>query len=276
MKKKYYLPLLHQSKLSFYPYFRLGGFGLGNLLFPYFRSLCLSIKNGANHLYPHHYQIQPRNFLREKNLKSLRNYSNDFNKLSWSSIGKFDSAKIFYTKSFKCENFINEHPYIFFTGYKNYFHDLIQYRKQIQKIIIYSYQLKNHELENVVAFHLRLGDFIINKQNVEKEKILYALEYFTNKLSVDVKIYSGSTYNQITNFLKIKELPDNVFLVKSKSPMNDLIRMANSKYICGNPFSTFVEWARFINPDSQESFSLLENHLSNSMNVTPLKWNNYL
>ena len=103
-------------------------------LFPYFRSLCFSIKNGANHLYPHHYQIQPRNFLREKTLKSLRNYSNDFKKISWSSMSKFDSAKIFYSKSFKCEKFINEYPYIFFTGYKNYFHDLIQYRKQIQNL----------------------------------------------------------------------------------------------------------------------------------------------
>ena len=58
--------------------------------------------------------------------------------------------------------------------------------------------------------------------------------------------------------------------------MNDLIRMANSKYICGNPYSTFVEWARFINPDSQESFSLIDKDLTNSINVTPLKWNNYL
>ena len=276
MNKKYYVPLLHQSKISFYPFFRLGGFGLGNLLFPYFRSLCSCLKNGAIHLYPHHYQIQPRNFLREKTLKSLRNYSSDFNKFSWSSIKKIESARIFYSRNFKSEQFINEYPYIYFSGYKNYFYDFVQYRKQIQKFIIFSYRLRNYQLKNEVAFHLRLGDFIINRQNIEKEKIIYALEYFTKKLSVNVKIYSGSSYNQIKSFLELNDLPDQVFLVNSISPMNDLIRMSQSKYICGNPYSTFVEWARFINPGSQESYSLLEKDLSKSINLTPLNWNNYL
>ena len=276
MKKKYYVPLLHQSKISFYPFFRLGGFGLGNLLFPYFRSLCLSLKNGAILLYPNHYQFQPRNFLRERNLKSLRNYSKDFNKFSWSSINKFKSARIFYSRSFKSEKFIHEYPHIFFSGYNNYFYDLIQYRKLIQKFIIYSYGIQNFQIKNEVAFHLRLGDFIINKQYIEKEKILYALEYFTKKLYVNVKIYSGSSYNQIKSFLEINNLPNKVTLVKSISPMHDLISMSKSKYICGNPYSTFVEWARFINPESQESFSLLEKNKCKAINVTPLNWNNYL
>lgn len=276
MKKKYYVPLLHQSKISCYPFFRLGGFGLGNLLFPYFRSLCFCLKNGAILLYPHHYQFQPRNFLRERSLNSLRNYSKDFNRFSWNSINKFESARIFYSRIFKEEKFINEYPHIFFSGYKNYFYDFIQYRRLIQKYIIYSYGIRNYQIKNEVAFHLRLGDFIINKQYIEKEKILYALDYFTKKLSINVKIYSGSSYNQITSFLEVNELPDHVFLVDSISPMNDLIRMSQSKYICGNPYSTFVEWARFINPGSQKSYSLLEKNVYESINVSPLNWNNYL
>ena len=71
-------------------------------------------------------------------------------------------------------------------------------------------------------------------------------------------------------------MPDHVFLVDSISPMNDLIRMSQSKYICGNPYSTFVEWARFINPGSQKSYSLLEKNVYESINVSPLNWNNYL
>ena len=54
MESKYYLPLIHPKKLSFYPFIRVGGFGLGNMLFPFFRALTCSIRDSASLLYPHH------------------------------------------------------------------------------------------------------------------------------------------------------------------------------------------------------------------------------
>ena len=81
MKIKYYLPLIHPKKISIYPFFSgLGGFGLGNMLFPFLEHL-LPVLEMEQILYPHHQQIQPRNFLRERTFDSLRNYADDFENL---------------------------------------------------------------------------------------------------------------------------------------------------------------------------------------------------
>ena len=58
MEAKYYLPLIHPKILSFNPFIRVGGFGLGNMLFPFFRALTYSIRDSATILYPHHNQFQ--------------------------------------------------------------------------------------------------------------------------------------------------------------------------------------------------------------------------
>ena len=39
-KVKYYLPFIHKGTVGVYPFFRVGGFGLGNMLFPFFRAIC--------------------------------------------------------------------------------------------------------------------------------------------------------------------------------------------------------------------------------------------
>lgn len=276
MKVKYYLPLIHPKRLSVYPFIRLGGFGLGNMLFPFFRALSYCIRDGANLLYPHHNQFQPRNFIRELNKNSLRNYSSDFEKFKWSSLSIIESLSIYYSRNWENESNIDSFPNILFYGYKNYFFDFIDYRKMIRNYIYYSFGITKKNPENKLAYHLRLGDFLINKQNVSSDKVLDSLNYFTKKLSVEVEIYSDSNLNQINKFLGIKKLPKNINFVKSVSPMNDLIKMSQSKYICGNPYSTFVEWARFLSFHKQVSYSLQEKNIAETIFVSPLKWQNYL
>ena len=276
MEPKYYLPLIHPKKLSVYPFIRIGGFGLGNMLFPFFRALSCSIRDGANLLYPHHNQFQPRNFIRELNKNSLRNYSSDFGKFKWSSISLLKSFNVYYSRNWENESQIDSYPNILFYGYKNYFYDLIHSRELIQKYIYYSFGITKKNPENKLAYHLRLGDFLLNKQNVSSEKVLESINYFTKKLSIEVDIYSDSNLNQINKFLGIKSLPKNTNLVNSISPMYDLIKMSQAKYICGNPYSTFVEWARFLSVHDQNSYSLKERGISESICVSPIKWQNYL
>ena len=276
MKAKYYLPLIHPKKLSFYPFIRVGGFGLGNMLFPFFRALTCSIRDSASLLYPHHNQFQPRNFLRDLNKDSLRNYSSDFAKFKWSSLPIINSLTIYYSRSWENESHLDYYPNILFYGYKNYFYDLIDHRDFIKNYIYYSFKISRKNPKNKVAFHLRLGDFLINKQNVNPEKVLESLNYFTKNLLLEVEIYSDSTLEQVNNFLGIKKLPSKTTLVKSLSPMHDLIKMSQAKYICGNPYSTFVEWAKFLSYHEQVSYSLHDKSISQNIFVSPIKWHNFL
>ena len=274
--KSYYLPIIHDSKLSLYPYFRLGGFGLGNMLFPFFRSLLASIKEGAILMYPHHFQIQPRNFLRNFDINSLRNYSSDFSKFSWCTLPKLRSAYIFYNNSWKEESLNSNDLYIYFSGYKNYFYDFFESQSKIQKFTYFSFSFKPILKKGIVAFHLRLGDFIINNQSIEKNKVIDTFEFFLRK-SMIIHIYSDASKYKILQYLQIEELPHNVFLIKSKTPMNDILMMSQAEIICGSPHSTFVEWAKFLRPVEfpNNSFSLIEKKQAESVNISPIKWKNF-
>ena len=275
--QKYYLPLIHRSKISFYPYFRLGGFGLGNILFPFFRALCSSLKNGAILLHPHYNQIQPRNFFRDLNIKSLRNYSFDFDKLKWISLSREKSALIYYFNRFENETHINRKSNIVFCGLKNYFYDFIDDRQTVRKFIYFSSRREFNLKINTVAIHIRLGDFLINNQSIEPLKIISSIEYFINK-SYKVEIYSDANKSKIIKYLNFSKILEKVIFVESKSPLNDIIQMSEAEYICGSPYSTFVEWARFIRPDNLDlnSYSLINKKIYESINISPLEWSNFL
>ena len=274
---KYYLPLIYNSKLSIYPYFRLGGFGLGNILFPFCRALCASLEHGAHLLYPHYNQIQPRNFLRELNIKSLRNYSYDFNKLKWISLPQNKSAIIFYLNKFEDETHLDSHKYIYFEGLKNYFYDFFEYREIIREFFYFSLHRHLKIDHKTVAFHIRLGDFLINKQSISPEKIRFSFDFFL-KRSFKIKIFSDSNLSQLKDYINLSELPENVSLERSKSPLIDIIGMSQSEFICGSPQSTFVEWARFlrIGKYDMNSYSLLSKRKYEEMDISPLKWNHFI
>jgi len=275
--KKYYLPLLFDSKYSIYPIGRIGGFGLGNLLFPYFRALCSAVRDSANLLYPHHNQFQPRNFLREMKMSSLRNYSSDFEKLGWSSISKIHSFWIYKTKNWNFEENLNNSSNIIFYGYRNHFYDLIDFRDQIRKYINFTFN-SNFEIDdNYVAFHIRLGDFKLINQSVGRTNILNMMDYFTNDRNLKIIIYSDTGERSILSYLNLKVLPNNVSYSNSISPLNDIIQMSKFKYICGTPYSSFVEWSRFLAEENlkQNSFSLIDRELFRKVRISPLDWDYY-
>ena len=78
--------------------------------------------------------------------------------------------------------------------------------------------------------------------------------------------------------MKIDSFPENVSLTSTKSALKDILEMAKSEYICGNPYSTYVEWARFLAPtlNKQVSYSLISESEFKSINISPLNWDNYL
>ncbi len=273
-KIRYYLPLIHRGTFSIYPFFRIGGFGLGNMLFPFFRAVCFGIRDGAAVLYPFHNQIQPRNFLRERNIHSLRNYNRIFSKFECATLPPYRSFNLYLRKKWFTEKYILKKDLILFEGCKNYFFDLLPYRSLIQKFIYHSYNFENKLNLNKVAFHIRLGDFLSTKQSSSKEIINDKLKSFSNIKSLDIEIYSDSNLNDLLKYLELTSLPSNVRLIKNNSAMEDILAMSNCQYIVGNPNSTFVEWARFLSPveNNQISHALILKKKFLNINITPILW----
>jgi len=277
-KVKYYLPLIHRGTFSVYPFFRIGGFGLGNMLFPFFRAICFGIRDGATVLYPFYNQIQPRNFLREKNFNSLRNYNNIFSKFEDTTLPPYRSFKIYFTKKWFSENHISKKDLILFEGCKNYFFDLLPYKNFIQKFICESYNFNTKFNPQKAAFHIRLGDFLRTGQSSSKEIIIYKLKSFMKNKSLNIEIYSDSNLDKLLKYLELEHLPDNVRLIKNNSAIEDILAMSKCKYIIGNPNSTFVEWARFLSPEknNQISHALITEKKFCSIQITPSSWDYFL
>ena len=273
-KHKYYLPFIHKGSISAYPFLRIGGFGLGNMLFPFFRAITSGIRDGATVLYPFYNQIQPRNFVRGKNINSLRNYNNVFSKFTWSTLSAYDSMKVFYRNKFERINFYNKSRIVFFEGYKNYFFDLEENRLLIQKFINYSFKKKPKLKKNLVSFHIRLGDFLFTNQSISRDLINDKIQFFSEKNYLNINLYSDYDYPKLLEFLNKKDLPPNIKYIRNASPMLDIIDMSNSEYIVGNPKSTFVEWARFLAPLNQKqiSYSLLSQKDYKNNKISPLRW----
>lgn len=273
-KIRYYLPMIHKGTLSVYPFFRIGGFGLGNMLFPFFRAMCFGIRDGAAVLHPLYNQIQPRNFLRERNLNSLRNYNQIFSKFKYVTLPPYRSFNLFLSKKWYAEKNILKNDSIIFEGCKNYFFDLLPYRSFIQNFIYKSYNFKDKFYSNKVAFHIRLGDFLRTRQSISRQIINNQLQTFSSKKSLDIQIYSDSNLTDLLRYLELDRLPTNAKLIKNNSAMKDILAMSNCKYIVGNPNSTFVEWARFISPveNNQISYALITKKHFLKINNTPFLW----
>ena len=273
-KVKYYLPLIHKGTLSIYPFFRIGGFGLGNMLFPFFRSICFGIRDGAAVLYPFYNQIQPRNFFRERTINSLRNYNDIFSKFKYATLPPYKSLTLYSTKKWFGEDYISKKDLILFEGCKNYFFDLLPYRNFIQNFIFDSYNFKTKFDLQKAAFHIRLGDFMRTGQSLSKEIIKDKLKSFSNNELLNIEIYSDSNLNNLLKYLELDRLPKNVRLIKNSSPIEDILAMSKCKYIIGNPNSTFVEWARFLSPveNSQVSHSLINEKQFLKIQITPFSW----
>ena len=140
-----------------------------------------------------------------------------------------------------------------------------------------TYQSKFKISNDVVAFHIRLGDFKLINQSIKKEDILGMINYFTKEMNLKVNIYSDSRRKSLLSYLNLEELPENVFFTKSLTPMTDIIQMSKFKFICGTPFSSFVEWSRFLAEDNlkQKSYSMLDKKHFEKIKMTPLNWDYY-
>lgn len=247
--------MLIYPKLSKYNYvlFRLGGHGLGNLLFPFARAVVTSNKYNIPIINPTWFQIKPGSYLRNENDK--RTYHNIFNPYPNSIKGYNKLIKIISHKKIdEVYFFNNQDKYIHnnkdicitFEGVLSSFEGIKKNHVEV-KNAIYSIVNKNNipDLDsiNFIAIHIRLGDFRISNSQTNPSFFINILEQIraVNK-TVDIQVFTDGNKEEIKYILD----KYNARKVFYGSSIADMLAMSKSSLLIASKSSTFSQWASYL------------------------------
>ena len=236
--------------------FRILGAGLGNLLFPWARSILATNKYGLTPISPTWFQLKLGPVLRKENDK--RFYFNLFKKNPKEIIGirklilllKHSSVTeeyLLYLKS-SISPQKNETKIIVFMGLKDYFNSIIKEHAFIYDKLL-SITRNEHkkglafDFRRSISVHIRLGDF----KGVRETPIQWYINTI-NKLRADVGhdwpvyIFSDGTDEEL---MPVMRLPNAARLTFGSS-LADLLALSKAHILIGSGGSTFSQWASFL------------------------------
>ncbi|MGA2417796.1 MAG: hypothetical protein ABSF55_00955 [Candidatus Staskawiczbacteria bacterium] len=243
------------SKYDF-GFFRILGSGLGNLLFPWARSVVANQKYDLKPIAPTWPQIKLGPILRGES--DPRFYSDLF-LTPPESIHGIEKLFLLATKKKieepylltpKSEIAVNYKDGIFvFCGMKNFFKDILRdhnlIRQELLKITknIHKTGL-NYNFTNCVSMHIRRSDFKLLKWDTSIEWFLWVMNELRSKLKFDInfKIFSDGSDEDLALILKQK----NVERVSFGSALADLLALSKSRILVGSYKSTFSMWASYL------------------------------
>lgn len=228
---KYVYPKFDGFDLFF---FRLGGSGLGNLLYPFFRALIYAKKNNLEIISPtfKSYKIGP--FLRNENQKRLYDFAFDDSvrgiKKLWLLLF---SNKILIFKSFG-DGFKSLY------GYEDFL------KEKLKSLVKEKYE--EDKYKDSICCHIRLGDFksLENKEISNNTRLPISwykdMINYLRKDNQNIKVYlfSDGKKSELNEILKLR----NVFLETSINPIIDILKLSCAKHLIGS-YSSFSFWAAF-------------------------------
>lgn len=242
--------------------FRIGGAGLGNILFPWARGVVFARKNNCKKINSTWSTFKLGTYLRKE--KDKRTYHNIF---SENNIGGF--LKGFYLLvgkninevDLKNKKLISEiRPQIVnFSGMKNQMVDIIDdyaiVREELYKIVRTKHlRLADKNKPKAIAIHIRLGDFYQPKSEKEirqgKTNCRLPLKWYItviNKIrevqgeNLHVSVFSDGTNQQLKEVL---ELP-NVSRVENGTAISDMLSLSYAKILVASN-STYSLWASYL------------------------------
>lgn len=237
---------------------RIGGAGLGNLLFSYARALILEKKYGLKMIEPTWECLKIGVYFRRE--KERRKYSQLFRNNN--SINGFKKLVIRLVCPVITEEEFNngkevDGKILEVFGNTDYFLPLMQERDFIRQELIssinpiYTENLKGFDGE-CIGVHIRMGDFVeFHEQrlkpfvNMRLPLVWYILVinhirqlYGRNIL---VNVFTDAHENQIHEILNVK----NCSLVHFGSPISDMLALSRCKLMIGSA-STFSMWANYL------------------------------
>jgi len=222
---------------------RLGGAGLGNILFPWARAVVYAKRNNSQRIQTTWKNLKIGTFLRRE--KDKRMYSGLFTgKDGISGFRKFfllnfsNKVKIFSGMETLFESFKDEHRFV---------------HAEILKIINPYHIKKASEFdENSIAIHIRMGDFEIpkNEQILRDGHWNYRLpikwyisiiEKIRLTSNLPICIFSDASDKELQPILSMKDCKRVYF----GSAISDMIALSRCKVLVSSA-STFSMWASFL------------------------------
>ena len=238
--------------------FRLGGSGLGNLLFVWARAIVHSEKFNYNLLSPNWNTFKIGTYIRKE--KDKRTYRNFFINSGIKGLKKYliQCFSISIIQNSKIKSILHIPEVIIFSGMKNQMTDIINDHVLVKKTlysILSEDVIKLIDLNNPISIgvHIRFGDFQpenedhlrLGKTNTRIPMNWYITQI--NKLkqkfgnNIHFKIFSDGSIDELSQVLSI----ENVRLVQGGNALSDLISLSQSKLIISSN-STFSLWSSYL------------------------------
>lgn len=238
--------------------FRIGGPGLGNLLFPWARAIILAEENGYRNIAPNWTQFKIGPLLRKEN--DIRSYSQIFKNNPNDLIG-FNRLKALINNRRIPENLIGNvdlraGDIIITEGMGTMFSDILKYHNLIYSKLLSIYKnqqfdnlIMKFDVHNSIAVHIRFGDFKKSK-NLNDINTRQPIEWYVDailavrkKLNFDIRVNIFSDANDI-EIGKVLALPS-VFRIVGNNALDDIFLISKHRLLIASG-STFSMWASFL------------------------------
>lgn len=248
---------------------RLGGAGLGNLLFTYTRALKLARENGCEFVYPSWRSVKVGPYLRHE--KDKRFYGDLFKNNSGyvSGIKKSKLLRFAHKEVVSNGEEVRNAPDGSLLIYKDFtmnFNGLLDFRDEIREDLIKNLNSKNRkplseDNSNVINVHVRLGDFnAANKGQLDSgaNNTSLPIEWY---VAVIEQINAATDQKLVFNIFsdgtdeQLKPITDigNTRRVFYGTSIADIIALSMSKVMIASG-SSFSLWARYLGNSSSISY----------------------
>jgi len=257
MKAVFSYPRLSKADFA---YFRIGGNGLGNLLFTWARCLSASRRNHWRMIWPAWYSHKPKN--KRVNPYDHRTYGDLFIPTNEYISGLAKLPHLLFRRRISEAQLVQGPPkpgqLVQFRGmegkFEPFLHNLELVRTELLRIT------RNRHLVGYLAddpaplaLHIRRGDFlrrgsfddIVQNRNslLPLEWYIAALEQVRENIGKPVRasVFSDGTAEELAPLLRMKR----VQRVEYGSSIADILAMARSRLLIGSD-STFSQWASYL------------------------------
>lgn len=245
------------SKIEFLN-LRLGGAGLGNLLFMYSRAFKFAKENNCEFIWPTWKSIKIGPWVRRE---ADKRFYGDLFKNNSGYVGGIKKKWILHTAKKVTEDTFDpngDNQVVIFDKYIMDYTYFEKYRNEIKADLVKNVQEKNRKAcefdgSNCICAHIRLGDFLkantdalqsgVNNMSTPVSWYVDIIKGIRETVGRDVKVYIFSDGRDE----ELKELLDlnNVERITFGTSIADILALSNAKLLIASG-STFSSWARFL------------------------------